>query len=47
MSISEKITTKQQWYDLNKYKDEIQSFVLQKKIELDVTSQMSKTNDIL
>ena len=47
MSIGEKITTKQQWYDLNKYKDEIQSFVLQKKTELDVTSQMSKTNDIL
>ena len=47
MSIGEKITTKQQWYDLNKYKDEIQSFVLQKKNELDVTSQMSKTNDIL
>lgn len=47
MSIGEKITTKQQWYDLNKYKDEIQSFVLQKKTELDVTSQMSKTNDVL
>lgn len=47
MSIDEKITTKQQWYDLNKYKDEVQAFVLQKKVELDVTSKMSKTYDTL
>lgn len=47
MSIDEKITTKQQWYDLNKYKDEVQAFVLQKKVELDATSKMSKTYDTL
>ena len=47
MSIGENITTKQQWYDLNKYKDEVQAFVLQKKVELNVTSEMSKNYDTL
>ncbi len=35
MSIDEQITTKEQWYDLNKYKDEIQSFVKKKRQDLD------------
>lgn len=47
MSIDEKITTKEQWYDLNKYKGEVQTFVSQKRIDLDVTSQMEKNYDIL
>lgn len=35
----EKITIKQQWYDLEKYKDEIANFVKNKKIQLDVNSK--------
>lgn len=35
----EKITIKQQWYDLAKYKDEIANFVKNKKIQLDVNSK--------
>ena len=43
----ETITTKQDWYDVSKYKDEIQQFVKSKKLELDVTSEMEKTYDSL
>lgn len=38
--IDEQITTKQEWYDVVKYKDEIQSFVKRRKAELDTTSNM-------
>lgn len=41
------LTTKQQWYDLSKYKDEIQQFISKKRLELDVISQMEKTYNIL
>lgn len=40
MSIDEKTTTKQEWYDLNKYKDEIQLFVKKKRLDLDCLSNM-------
>ena len=43
--IDETITTKQEWYDLNKYKDEVCSFVKKRQVELDVTSTMSNTYD--
>lgn len=43
----EEITTKEQWYDLTKYKDEIASFVKSKRRDLDMTSKMSKTYDVL
>lgn len=39
----ETITTKQDWYDVTKYKDEIQNFVRAKRNDLDVTSSMEKT----
>lgn len=35
----EKITVKQQWYDLAKYKDEIANFVKNKRVQLDVNSK--------
>lgn len=35
----EKLTVKQQWYDLSQYKDEIASFVKTKKVQLDVNSK--------
>lgn len=41
------ITTKQQWYDLSKYKDEIQSFVSKKRLELDVVSSMEQNYNVL
>lgn len=40
MSIDEEITTKEQWYDLKKYKDEIQSFVKKKRQDLDCLSTL-------
>lgn len=43
----EVITTKQQWYDLKKYKDEIQQFVSKKRLELDVLSSMEQNYNIL
>ncbi len=43
--IDETITTKQEWYDLTKYKQEIESFVRSRQVELDVTSTMSDTYD--
>lgn len=43
----EEITTKEQWYDLTKYKDEIASFVKSKRRDLDMTSKMSTTYDVL
>lgn len=43
----ETITTKQDWYDVTKYKDEIQNFVRAKRNDLDVTSSMEKTYNAL
>ena len=43
--IDETITTKQEWYDLTKYKQEVESFVRSRQVELDVTSTMSDTYD--
>lgn len=40
-------TTKEQWYDLTKYRDEIASFVKSKKTDLDMTSKMSRNYDVL
>lgn len=40
MSIDENVTTKEQWYDLKKYKEEIQSFVKKKKQDLDCINVM-------
>lgn len=36
------ITTKQEWYDVKKYKDEIAQFVRQKRLDLDVSSKMEE-----
>lgn len=47
MSTDEKISTKQEWYDLNKYKEEIQYFVKNKKLSMDVLSTMEKNYNIL
>lgn len=47
MSTDEKIKTKQEWYDLNKYKDEIQGFVKNKKVSMDVLSTMEKNYNTL
>lgn len=35
----EKLTIKQQWYDLSKYKDEIASFVKTKRVQLNINSK--------
>lgn len=47
MSTDEKIKTKQEWYDLNKYKSEIQGFVKNKKVSMDVLSTMERNYNIL
>lgn len=47
MSTDEKISSKQEWYDLKKYKDEIQGFVKNKRVSMDVLSQMEKNYNIL
>lgn len=47
MSTDEKISTKQEWYDLKKYKDEIQGFVKNKRVSMDVLSQMERNYNIL
>ena len=36
----EVITSKEQWYDLTKYKDEVAQFVTKKKADLDNISKM-------
>jgi len=38
----EKLTTKEQWYDLKKYKDEIRDFVIKKRLALYETSKLEK-----
>ena len=38
----EKLTIKQQWYDLAKYKDEIASFVKTKRVQLDINSKVEE-----
>lgn len=40
MPIDETNTTKEQWYDVKKYKDEIRQFVVTKRNDLDQTSMM-------
>jgi hypothetical protein len=45
--VDEKVTTKEEWYDLNKYAEEIQQFVTKKKLDLDVISQMEKDYNYL
>lgn len=41
--VDEKITKKEQWYDLKKYKDEIKQFVINKRNSLNQTSKMEQT----
>ena len=41
--VDEKITKKEQWYDVKKYKDEIRQFVLSKRNLLNQTSKMEQT----
>ena len=43
----ETITVKEQYYDLTKYKDEVASFVVKKRNDLDVTSKMRSMYDSL
>lgn len=43
----ETITVKEQYYDLKKYKDEVASFVVKKRTDLDVTSKMRSMYDSL
>lgn len=45
--MDEKITSKEQWYDLNKYQNEICSYVTKKKLNLDCSSKLRKTYDKL
>lgn len=46
-SMDETITSKEQWYDLKTYKDEICSFVRQKKVSLNCIAQMEREYDRL
>lgn len=41
------ITSKEQWYDLTPYKEEIARFVTGKKVDLSVTGEMDRTADAL
>lgn len=41
--VDEKITRKEQWYDVKRYKDEIRQFVLNKRNCLNQTSKMNET----
>lgn len=43
----ELITSKEQWYDLKKYKDEVAQFVTKKKVDLDVISTMKTNYELL
>lgn len=45
--MDEKITSKEQWYDLNKYQNEICSYVTKKKLNLDCSSKLRATYDKL
>lgn len=45
MSADEQIEVKQEWYDLNKYKDEIQLYVSKKRKDLDVIGRMEMSYD--
>lgn len=45
--MDEKITSKEQWYDLTKYQNEICSYVTKKKLNLDCSSKLRKTYDKL
>ena len=47
MPSDETISTKEQWYDLNKYKSEIESFVIKKRADLDNLSVMQQVSDAL
>lgn len=39
----EKLTTKEQWYDLKQYKDEVRQFVIKKRLALYETANLEKT----
>ena len=45
--MDEKITSKEQWYDLSKYKDEIANYVTKKKLNLDCSTKMRANYDRL
>lgn len=45
--MDEKITSKEQWYDLNKYKDEVASYVNKKKLNLDCSTTLRREYDKL
>lgn len=45
--MDEKITSKEQWYDLTKYQNEICSYVTKKKLNLDCSSKLRATYDKL
>lgn len=45
--MDEKIKIKEQWYDLAKYKDEVQKYVSRKRNELDVYDKQYKNYEIL
>lgn len=47
MPIDETNTTKEQWYDVSKYKDEIRQFVVTKRNDLNQTSNMKAMYDKL
>lgn len=41
--VDEKLTVKEQWYDVKKYKDEIRQFVLARRTALNQTAKMEQT----
>lgn len=43
--VDEKIVTKEEWYDLKPYRDEVRQFVTKKRNDLDVLSNMEKIYD--
>lgn len=45
--MDEKITSKEQWYDLTKYQNEICNYVTKKKLNLDCSSKLRATYDKL
>lgn len=47
MSIDEHVENKQEWYNLSKYKDEIEIFVTKKRKDLDVLSNLEKSYNYL
>lgn len=41
--VDEKLTVKEQWYDLSKYREEVRQFVIKKRVSLYQTSNMERT----